>query len=118
MFQTFDTALARALTSEHALFGAPDRRVATATARRAAAENRVKALNEATLGKAGFAAIHDTASTRYHEHAELMALGQPPVHHAISFYLSTAETYRKADTRSGAPDQLVCAVPRRPAQAA
>jgi len=98
MYRRFDTALKKALTNEFSLYGVSDRSLATAAARRAAAENRVKAMNEATLGKAGFAFIHDTASTRYHEDAELMAAGCAPRHHAISFYLNASEHYRKADT--------------------
>jgi len=102
MFDRFDTVITQALTSEHSLYGLSDRSIATAAARRAAAENRVKALNEATLGKVGFAAIHETASGRFHEDAEAMARGEPPVHHSVGFYLSTAETYRKADARETA----------------
>lgn len=97
MFRSFDAALTEALSSEFSMFGESERSVATATARRASSENRVKAMNEATLGKVGFALIHDTASTRYHEDAELMAGGKSPAHHSVSFYLSMAETYRKSD---------------------
>lgn len=97
MYRRFDTALKQALSNEFSLYGQSDRSLATATARRASAENRVKAMNEATLGKSGFALIHDTASTRYHEDSELMATGKAPLHHPISFYLTTAEHYRKTD---------------------
>jgi len=117
MFHRFDTAITQALTSEHSLYGHSDRSIATATARRAAAENRVKALNEATLGKVAFAAIHDTASGRFHEDAEAMSQGQPPVHHAVSFYLSMAETFKKVDARNATP-AVVEPAPRRAAQAA
>jgi hypothetical protein len=98
MYRRFDTALKQALTDEFSLYGVSDRSLATATARRAASENRVKAMNEATLGKAAFAYIHDTASTRYHQDAELMASGNAPRHHTISYYLSIAKRYRKSDT--------------------
>lgn len=98
MHRRFDTALKQALATEFSLYGVSDQSLATATARRAAAENRVKAMNEATLGKAGFAIIHDTASTRYHQDAELMAGGNAPQHHKISFYLNAARQYRKSDT--------------------
>lgn len=97
MYRRFDTALTDALNSEFSQYGKSDRSIATAAARRSSADNRVKAMNEATLGKVGFAAIHDTASTRFHEDAELLALGKSPIHHPISFYLSSAETYRKVD---------------------
>ena len=97
MFRDFDSALKQALASEFSLFGDSERSQATVTARRASAENRVKAMNEATIGKVGFARIHDTASTRYHEDAEAMARGQSPIYHGIAFYLSMAETYRKFD---------------------
>ena len=103
MYRNFDCVLATALTSEFSLYGISDRSVAAATARRASSENRVKAMNEATLGKTGFAAIHDTASTRYHEDAELLAAGQAPVHHSVSFYLKTAENYWKAERKAGDP---------------
>jgi len=108
MYRRFDQALRAALTTEFLLYGGSERCVALATARRASAENRVKAMNEATLGKTGFAAIHDTASSRYHEDAERMASGEAPVHHAISFYLKTAEYYRKMD--SNAPKKTAPAV--------
>jgi len=98
MFREFDSALTQALRSESSLFGESERSVAARTARRASSENRVKAMNEATLGKVGFARIHDTASTRYHEDAELMTAGRSPTHHAVSFYLSMAEIYQKSDT--------------------
>jgi len=97
MFRSFDTALTQALSSEFSMFGESDRSLAATAARRGSSENRVKAMNEATLGKVGFALIHDTASTRYHEDAELMASGKSPKHHPVSFYLSMAETYRKSD---------------------
>lgn len=102
MYHRFDMALQSALESESSLFGVSERSIAVATARRAASENRVKAMNEATLGKVAFAAIHDTASTRFHEDAERMSHGLSPVHHAISFYLSTAKAYRKADAKNAA----------------
>ena len=108
MFGSFDSALTEALSSEFSMFGESERSLATAAARQASTENRVKAMNEATLGKVGFALIHDTASTRYHEDAELMASGKSPAHHSISFYLSTAETYRKSDT---AKDEIVRNLP-------
>lgn len=97
MYRRFDTALSEALNSEFSHYGHSDRSTATAAARRSSADNRVKAMNEATLGKVGFAAIHDTASTRFHEDAELLAAGKSPVHHPISFYLSSAEAYRRVD---------------------
>ena len=97
MYRSFDTALTTALNTEFSQYGTSDRSTATAAARRASADNHVKAMNEATLGKVGFAAIHDTASRRYHEDAELMLAGKSPRHHPISFYLSTSQAYRKAD---------------------
>ena len=97
MFCNFDSALTQALSSEFSMFGESDRSLATATARRSSSENRVKAMNEATLGKVGFAMIHDTASSRHHEDAELMADGKSPLHHSTSFYLSMAEAYQKSD---------------------
>jgi hypothetical protein len=105
MYHSFDAALTQALNSEFSLFGTSDRSVATVAARRASAENHVKAMNEATLGKHGFALIHDTASGRYHEDAELMAAGKPPVHHALGFYLKTAEAHRKADDAKARTEQ-------------
>lgn len=107
MFQRFDNAIAKALSSESAQYGASERSIAMAAARRSASENRVKALNEATLGKVGFARMHDTASTRFHEDAEAMAQGQPSIHHPISFYLSTAAAYRKADRRKAGEEAAV-----------
>ena len=104
MFRSFDSALTEALSSEFSMFGESERSLATAAARRASTENRVKAMNEATLGKVGFALIHDTASTRFHEDAELTAGGRSPIHHPISFYLSMAATYRKSDK---AKDDLI-----------
>jgi len=98
MYRRFDQALKQALVTEFSLYGNSERSLATVTARRASSENRVKAMNEATLGKTGFAAIHDTASTRYHEDAERMAAGEAPIHYATSFYLKTAEYYRKLDS--------------------
>ncbi len=100
MYARFDTALRQALRSEFALFGVSDRSVATAAARRAAVDNRVKAMNEATLGNVSFAYMHDTASTRFHEDCELMASGRPPRHHSVGYYLKTATAYRHADTDS------------------
>jgi len=97
MFRNFDSALSQALSSEFSMFGESDRSLATAAARRASAENHVKAMNEATLGKVGFAMIHDTASTRFHNDAEAMTRGHSPTHHSVSFYLSLAKTYRKSD---------------------
>lgn len=103
MYHRFDAALADALNSEYPLYGGSDRSIATAAARRESTENRVKAMNEATLGKVSFAAMHDTACLRYHEDAELMASGKPPLNHSISFYLSTAEVHRKADAEKVEP---------------
>lgn len=118
MFDRFDTAIAKALSSEHSLYGKSDRSVATASARRASAENRVKAMNEATLGKVSFAALHDTASDRFHTDAELMAQGQPPQHHAVSFYLSMAQTFKTSDARKAVEPKPASAVPSQPARAA
>lgn len=120
MYHRFDSALADALTSEFSLYGHSDRSIATAAARRASAENHVKAMNEATLGKAGFAVIHDTASTRYHEDAEAMAVGKAPTHHPLSFYLKTADLYRKADRaeNEAAARAHLNQIDRRSAQAA
>lgn len=100
MYHRFDTALADALTMEMALYGTSDHSIAAHTARQASAENRVKAMNEATLGKAGFAVIHDTASTRYHEDAQLLAAGRAPKHHSMSFYLKMAETFRNGERQA------------------
>jgi len=107
MFRNFDSALTQALSSEFSMFGESDRSLAAGAARRGSSENRVKAMNEATLGKVGFALIHDTASTRYHEDAELMARGKSPTHHSVSFYLSMAETYRKSDEAKPADARAV-----------
>ena len=112
MYHRFDNAIATALSTEHSQYGASERSIAMSAARRAAAENRVKALNEATLGKVGFAQMHETASARFHEDAEAMAHGQPPTHHAISFYLTTAATYRKADAESAGDKPERIAKPR------
>jgi len=100
MYHRFDSALADAFSSELSLYGTSERSIATNAARRAAAENRVKAMNEATLGKAGFAVIHDTASTRYHEDAKLLSTGKAPRHHPISFYLKMAETFRNGERKA------------------
>jgi hypothetical protein len=97
MFDGFDDALNRALSDPSSLYGSSKRSIATATARRACAENQTKAIEEATRGRAGFAAMHDTASRRFGEDAALMAQGQQPFHHTFDFYVSTAEAYRKSD---------------------
>lgn len=111
MFRDFDSALTQALNSEFSLFGESERSRAAATARRASAENRVKAMNEATIGKVGFARMHDTASTRYHEDSEAMARGQSPTHHGINFYLSMAEKYRKSDKAKHIADDQPLRIP-------
>ena len=111
MFRNFDSALTQALSSEFSMFGESERSLATAAARRGSSENRVKAMNEATLGKVGFALIHNTASTRYHEDAELMASGKSPLHHSINFYLSMAETYQKADMPKLVQEKCSAVVP-------
>ena len=56
-----------------------------------------KALNEAMLGAFQFAKIHEAASQRYHQDAELLAKGGLPVHQSVSHYFSIAEAYRSDD---------------------
>jgi len=97
MYQKFDDALARAFSSEETPFGTQERGLLIATARRAAADNRVKALNEASLGEFHFAKIHEAASIRYHEDAEVMAQNGRPIHQSVAHYFSIAEAYRVDD---------------------
>lgn len=97
MFDGFDDALRQALSVPSSLYGSSRRSVATATARRASAENLTKAVAEANAGRTGFAIMHDTASRRYGEDAALMERGEHPFHHDIGFYLKTAEAYCRMD---------------------
>lgn len=97
MYQKFDTALAKALSSEETPFGIQERGLLIATARRAAADNRIKALNEASLGQFHFAKIHESASIRYHEDAEALKRHELPKHQSIAHYFSIADAYRSDD---------------------
>ena len=99
MYRRFDSALAIALAHDHSLYGVTERSRAVAAARRAAAENREKALKESGLGLPGFATLMETASTRYHEDAEAMTHGRPPLNHPVSYYLKISDSYRRADAR-------------------
>ncbi len=94
MSQKFDTALAKALSSEGTPFGIQERSVLIATARRAASDNRIKALNEAALGQFHFAKIHEAASLRYHEDAETISKDRLPTHQSLAHYFSIARSYR------------------------
>jgi len=94
MSQTFDRALGRALSCEATPFGIQARRLLIVVARRAAADNRIKAMNEAMLGQFHFAKIHEAASLRYHEDAETMAEGAMPKHQPVAHYSSIATAYR------------------------
>jgi len=97
MSQKFDTALAKALSSEGTPFGIQERSVLIATARRAASDNRIKALNEAALGQFHFAKAHETASLLYHEDAEALAKSGLPAHQTVAHYFSIAKAYRSDD---------------------
>jgi len=97
MFEDFDKALAKALSSEKTPFGYQERGLLIATARRAAADNRIKAQNEAALGQFHFAKIHEAASIRYHEDAETLAKQGLPVHQSLTHYFSIAKAYRTDD---------------------
>jgi len=103
MYQKFDSALAMALSPRETPFGYQERGLLIATARRAAADNRIKALNEAALGQFHFAKIHESASLRYHEDAEALAKNGLPSHQTVAHYFSIAEAYRADDhERTGA----------------
>jgi len=97
MYQKFDDALKKAISSANTPFGIRERGLLIATARRASTDNRVKALNEATLGEFHFAKIHETASIRYHEDAEALANDELPKHQSISHYFSIAQAYKIDD---------------------
>ena len=97
MFQKFDEALTKALASEDTPFGTQERGLLIATARRAAADNRIKAMNEAALGQFRFAKIHEAASLRYHEDAEALVKGELPLRQSLAHYFSIAQTYRTDD---------------------
>ncbi len=97
MYEKFDNALTRALSSEHTPFGIQERGLLIATARRAAADNRIKALNEAALGEFHFAKIHEAASIRYHEDAEALAKNKLPTNQSVGHYFAIAEAYRSDD---------------------
>ena len=112
MYRRFDSALAIAIAHDHSLYGISERSKAVAAARRAAAENREKALKESGLGLPGFATLMETASTRYHEDAEAMTHGRPPMHHPVSYYLKIADSYRRADARRDGNDRSGAAVRR------
>ena len=105
MYQKFDSALAKALSSEETPFGVQERGLLIATARRAAADNRIKALNEAALGQFHFAKIHESASIRYHEDAEALAKNGLPTHQSIAHYFSIAEAYRADDSERANANQ-------------
>ena len=105
MYEKFDNALARALSSEDTSFGIQERGLLIATARRAAADNRIKALNEAALGQFHFAKIHETASLRYHEDAEALARNGLPTHQTVAHYFSIAEAYRSDDRERGSANE-------------
>jgi len=94
MSHQFDKALKKALSSEQTPFGIQERSVLIATARRAAADNRIKAMNEAMLGQFHFAKIHEAASLRYHEDAERLAKNVLPTHQSVAHYTSIAKAYR------------------------
>lgn len=97
MLDQFDKALAKALSADDTPFGYQERGLLIATARRAAADNRIKALNEAALGQFHFAKIHEAASIRYHEDAETLAKQGLPLHQSLAHYFSIAKTYRIDD---------------------
>jgi len=97
MFHKFDAVLAKALSSEKTLYGIRDRELLIATARRAAVDNRVKALNEVSLGAFHFAKIHEIASIHYDEDAEALAKNQKPPHLSIVHYFAIADGYRNKD---------------------
>jgi len=97
MYHSFDNALAIALSSEETPFGIQERGALIATARRAAADNRIKALNEAALGQFHFAKIHEAASLRYHADAEALARDGLPTFQSVAHYHSIAKAYRTDD---------------------
>ena len=97
MYQKFDSALTKALSAERTPYGIQERGLLIATARRAAADNRIKALNEAALGQFHFAKIHESASLRYHEDAEALTRNGLPKHQSLAHYLSIADAYRTDD---------------------
>ncbi len=97
MYDKFDKALKKVLSSEITPYGIEEKGLLVATARRAAAENRIKALNEAMLGEFKFAKIHETASIRYHKDAEALAEGRQPVHHSICHFFLIAKAYSADD---------------------
>jgi len=107
MYGKFDRALAKALSNKVTPFGIRERGLLIATARRAAADNRIKALNEAALSEFQFAKIHECASIRYHEDAEALANDEMPKHQSISHYFSIAQAYKIDDReRARATDNL------------
>ncbi len=97
MYEKFNKALAKALSTEPTPFGIQERGLLIATARRAASDNRIKAMNEAALGEFHFAKMHESASIRYHEDAEALANNELPKHQSVTHYFSIAETYRIDD---------------------
>lgn len=121
MFDGFDDALSEAFSSSSALYGRSQRSRASAAARRASAENMEKAIAEASAGRVGFAALHDTASRRYREDADLIARGSQPVHHPVAFYLSfaTAQARRDGESAPASTGPMpVTSEPRRPLRSA
>lgn len=98
MYTAFDNALTRAFSNEHTPFGAGHCGLAIAVARQAASDNRIKALNEASLGEFKFAKIHEWASIRFHEDAEAMQKHAQPIHHSMAYYLGIAARAKPDDT--------------------
>ena len=105
IYEKYDNALARAFSAEDTPFGIQERGLLIATARRAAADNRIKALNEAALGQFHFAKVHESASLRYHEDAEALAKSGLPTHQTVAHYFSIAEAYRTDDRERASANQ-------------
>ncbi len=97
MYDNFDKALVNALSDRKTPFGVKEQGLLIVTARRAAADNRIKAMNEAMLGAFNFAKIHECASIRYHEDAEAIEQDNMPIHHPVTHYFSIAQAYRHDD---------------------